>query len=342
MSFRSIFARVGSWMGWSENGSAASAALTPAIALQTIRQSLAVAPTESQVVLPLDQDENALLDDLFRATVAYRKSKAYLDLLNYLARFRRYSIYNCFLVRLQRPTVGYVATPLDWMREFERRVKPDARPLVMLRPFGPVMFVFDIADTAGKEAPSGLMNPFDAKGLLNQSVWDYTVSNAAYDRIAVMPRGASLKSAGSAKRISPPAKGTQPNFEVVYNSNQPRAEAYVTLVHELAHIYCGHLGECATRRIPDRGSLPPDVAEFEAESVAYIVCARRGLVTTAPKYLAMYLGAEAEVPPIDIHCVLTVASRIEEMGKTEKKRKEEKESPSGVICMPSGNMKVSF
>jgi len=27
----------------------------------------------------------------------------------------------------------YVATPSDWMREFERRVKPDARPLVMLR-----------------------------------------------------------------------------------------------------------------------------------------------------------------------------------------------------------------
>src|ERR1035438_1449924 len=58
-------------------------------------------------------------------------------------------------------TVGYVATPSDWMTEFERKVKPDARPLMMLRPFGPVMFVFDIDDTEGKPAPADLMRPFD-------------------------------------------------------------------------------------------------------------------------------------------------------------------------------------
>jgi hypothetical protein len=103
------------------------------------------------------------------------------------------------------------------------------------------------------------------------------------------------------------------------NSKQKLAEAYVTLAHELAHIYCGHLGEGAGGRIPSRTSLTRDVEEFEAESVAYVVCARQGLVTTAPKYLADSLGANREIPPIDIHRVLIVASRIEEMGRTEKR-----------------------
>jgi hypothetical protein len=112
---------------------------------------------------------------------------------------------------------------------------------------------------------------------------------------------------------------------VLYNSKLTPTEAYVTFAHELAHIYCGHLGECFKWHVPDRASLGKDAKEFEAESVAYIVSARQGIVTTAPKYLADYLGRNHEVPQVDIHRVLVVASRIEEMGKSEKKAKEQKE-----------------
>lgn len=41
-----------------------------------------------------------LLDDLFRATIAYSSSKAYKELLSYITRFRRYSAYNAFLLRV--------------------------------------------------------------------------------------------------------------------------------------------------------------------------------------------------------------------------------------------------
>lgn len=305
------------------------AAPEPSISLSPVTrpvESVPPKPVQTQgPIMPQDADGNSLLDDLFRATISYRNSKAYLDLLDYIVRFRRYSPYNCLLVRLQRPTVGYVATPSDWMTEFERKVKPDARPLMMLRPFGPVMFVFDIEDTEGKPPPPDLMRPFDAQGQLNPSVWSYTVMNAGHDGISVMGRDASLTRAGRAKRIGPTDRSAPPTFEVLYNLKLTPTEAYITLTHELAHIYCGHLGECFKWRVPDRASVAKDAKEFEAESIAYIVCARQGIVTTAPKYLADYLGRNHEVPQVDIHRVLVAASRIEEMGKSEKKAKEQKE-----------------
>jgi hypothetical protein len=44
-------------------------------------------------------------------------------------------------------------------------------------------------------------------------------------------------------------------------------------------------------------------------------------MTTAPQYLADYLGHNDEIPPIDIHRVLVVASKIEEIGRTKEAEK---------------------
>ena len=249
----------------------------------------------------------------------------YRGLLDYVSRFRRYSAYNCFLVRVQRPTVGYVATPSDWMREFRRRVKPDARPLVMLRPFGPVMFVYDIADTEGTPAPPNLMNPFDAQGELDPAVWSNTVGNCERDRIRVIGRVMSKTSAGLARCTVAPGPKQVPKFEVIYNKNQKRVEAYCTLVHELAHIYLGHSCGHPKRKWPDRCNESDEVKEFEAESVAYVVCARQGVMTAAPQYLADYLGQNDAIPAISVHGVLVVAGKIGEMGRTLKKPRKESE-----------------
>ena len=48
-------------------------------------------------------------------------------------------------------------------------------------------------------------------------------------------------------------------------------------------------------------------------------------MTTAPQYLADYLGNNDAIPAIDIHLVLVVASKIEEMGRTLKKQKKQPE-----------------
>lgn len=95
---------------------------------------------------PEDAAKHAL-DELFNATYAYRNSKEYMKLMRFVSRFRFYSPYNAMLIRLQRPGAGFVATPTRWKRDYDHYVKPNANPIVILQPMGPVMFVFDVSDT---------------------------------------------------------------------------------------------------------------------------------------------------------------------------------------------------
>jgi hypothetical protein len=126
--------------------------------------------------------------------------------------------------------------------------------------------------------------------------------------------------------------GSKPlTFRLVVNAEQKLATAYATLVHEIAHVYCGHLGPHPHRLWPDRASLGSDEREFEAESVSFIVCARQGLASNACEYLARHLEGKATIPQIDINRVMLVSSRIEEMGKQVKKKKEKKEGPQAAL-----------
>src|SRR5258708_974147 len=79
-------------------------------------------------------------------------------------------------------------------------------------------------------------------------------------------------------------------FELLLNSILSAEARYGTLVHELAHLYCGHLGTPNGRWWPDRQDLSQGVREFEAESVSYLVCTRRGIkreFSAGPKRLVI-------------------------------------------------------
>jgi hypothetical protein len=100
---------------------------------------------------------------------------------------------------------------------------------------------------------------------------------------------------------------------------------YATLVHELAHLYCGHLGTPNEKWWPNRHWLPHDVREFEAESVSYLVCKRLGIATPSEEYLASFLREQQRTPAISLECVMKSAGLIEQMRRVNlKPRKEEK------------------
>jgi hypothetical protein len=52
-------------------------------------------------------------------------------------------------------------TARDWWTRFGRRPKPHARPLIILRSFGPVDFVYDVLDTEGKALPESAFSLLD-------------------------------------------------------------------------------------------------------------------------------------------------------------------------------------
>jgi hypothetical protein len=284
------------------------------------------------VGLVLDRGKSVkALDELYLHARQYNRSEQYLDLMRFVGRFRFYAPFNAMLVHFQLPGATFVAPPSRWAREYGHRIKPDARPLVILQPRGPVMFVFDAGDTEPEDGapplPKAVTAPFEVqRGEVGREL-ELTCENACRDGVAVYFRQAGSQSAGlvrtSERRflsLRPNRAGVEPRVEVRYelliNAKLSRAERYATLVHELAHLYCGHLGTRNPRLWPDRTGLPEATNEFEAESVCYLLCERLGIENPSDEYLATYVKNNEQTPSISLDAVMKAAGLIEQMGKS--------------------------
>lgn len=285
------------------------------------------------------------LDELFSLTGQYKATQSFGDLLKFVANFRFYAPYNAMLVHIQMTGAKYVCPPSRWMDEFKREIKPGARPLVILKPMGPVMFVFDVADTVAlpnaPPLPKEVECPFEVRGGKVGNQLEKTMENAIRDGVAISCQHAGSQSAGQIgvatkgkslhyqTRLKPKPEYIEVplRFELLLNSTHSREAQYATLVHELAHLYCGHIGSPNSDWWPDRRHLNPDknLCEFEAESVCYLVCRRLGIDNPSDEYLAGYLKSHSEVPPISLEAVMVSANLIEKMGRERlKPRKEAK------------------
>jgi hypothetical protein len=91
------------------------------------------------------------LDKLFIEVGTYRKSSEFKKLVDFIKKFPKIAPYNAMLIHIQKPGSQYVASANEWAGRFNRIIKPGARPLVILRPFGPVSFVFELGDTNGND-----------------------------------------------------------------------------------------------------------------------------------------------------------------------------------------------
>ena len=111
---------------------------------------------------------------------------------------------------------------------------------------------------------------------------------------------------------APGHHGYQRAFELISLWAETR---YATLIHELAHLYCGNLGTPNGRWWPDRQNLSDAVREFEAESVSYLVCARIGIDTASEEYLAAYVRKCPVTPSISLDRVLKSVCLLEQMGR---------------------------
>ena len=290
---------------------------------------------EPDDVTPIRPDQAvSALDDLFRSTQAYSTSAEFLELMSFIKKFTQYSPFNCFLLHTQKPSVSYVATPSQWHNRFGRTIKKGARPLVILAPMRPVLFVFDAEDTEGEPLPATLIDPFATKGILAQGVWEKTVANLPRDRILLIEDDMRRDQAGWASALTSgdvmkiDGKKVKAYFKIQVNNTLDIGGRYATLTHELAHIYAGHCGTPNQEWWADRHEVGKEQCEFEAESISYLVCGRAGVETPSDAYLSEYLEKGREIPNISLDCVLKVAGQIEAMGKRMlKPRKDDATKP---------------
>jgi hypothetical protein len=301
-------------------------------------EALSLLPVESPEAAKSDEDvTRRALDELFSLTRQYKSTQSYHNLLEFIARFRFYAPYNAMLVHVQMPGATFVCPPHRWRDNYRHRIRFGARPLVILQPMGPVMFVFDVSDTEPLDGapplPREVTYPFEPRGAKVGNQLDQTIENAKRDGVRVGSRDAGSQSAGVIRvanaagylevttKLKPQREFVKVavKYEILLNSDQSREGRYATLVHEFAHLYCGHLGipNQKWKWWPDRKGLSEGIREFEAESVCYLVCQRLGIDNPSHEYLAGYVdnNKDKDVPPISLECVMAASGLIEKMGR---------------------------
>jgi hypothetical protein len=253
--------------------------------------------------------DDKTLDELFFRISEARHSKKFIEILNFVSKLSEYAPYNNMMVYLQRPTAKYWAREKDWNERFKRTIKEDAIPLIILRPMGPIMLVYEIEDTEGPELPEDLLHPFKVKGKFDPDDLEYLVHECLKNGIKV--KGATLRGflAGRATRAGNKELAI---LIIELNKNHKNREQFATLCHEIAHIYLGHLGGDPKGRWPSRIGLSRSQRELEAEAVAYIVCRRRNLITLSADYLAGYWAKPVDRENVSVDMIMKVAGRIEQ------------------------------
>jgi hypothetical protein len=262
------------------------------------------------------------LDSLFAETCKYKTGKEVKEFFECIRRFPHYSPFNASLINAQKPGSRYVATPSQWRVRFGRTIKPGARPLVILQPHSPVNFVFDVGDTEGVELPERLTDPFKVIGEPREMDLETLTANLKRDRVKYLEVALGTTEGGSIGIVAihlcrAVMEKERILFHLSVNDTHSPGEKLSVIAHELGHLYCGHLGTPCQTWWPDRRNvLSRNAEEFEAESVAWLVCERAGLKIPAARYLSGYMDKEDAIPEgVSLELVIKSTGMIEAMYK---------------------------
>jgi len=252
------------------------------------------------------------IDALIQESKMYRGTRAFNELVEFMGRFRDYAPYNNMLVRLQNPSCSFYARAKDWKERFDRRLKEDARPMLILAPMTPVMVVYDLDQTEGPDLPVELRDFANFKGEWQADWLTNAVHNAAGHRIRVDFKTLSTTNAGFATLAG--ASGDW-KMRIAVHDGLEEPSRFGVLCHELAHILLGHLGTDRDHWWPGRLNVDRTTAEIEAEAVAHIVTSHLGLSGASAAYVSRYLKGGGIPQAVSIDFIAKVAGHIEQMAK---------------------------
>ncbi len=271
------------------------------------------------------------LDELFSAAREYRNSEAFKRHMDFCAHFHMVGAYNAMLLEIQREGVRYVLNEKRW-RDYNRRPKPNARPLTILMPFYPLEFVFDVSDTEHipgtpeikyEEHLEAIAYPFKVKGELDLKKYDVFLSNLKYLGIkadlsmsAGSILGAHIASYSNEELMTTTIRRREcgllfPQYFIIsVNASETPEEQFVSICHELGHYFCRHMPPPSKKWWEERhvGTVQE---EFEAEAVAWLVSERLGIKSDhSEEYLAGYMEKYGNVPDVAVGTIMSAVDRI--------------------------------
>ena len=254
----------------------------------TTQHSKARRETRADKAKALRERIDDSLDTLAKAVDDVRASEAFRQYLDVQARFHRYSWRNTMLIAMQRPDATQVAGFKTW-QSLKRHVRKGEHGIMIFAPcpyhkeiergngetdtldgiFFRAVHVFDLAQTDGPDLPT---------------VDVPTIDTSADDLLADLHRVAEIRSIKvNFGQLSGGLFGVSKGGSVDVNNTHATGQQSKTLAHELAH---------EALHKTDRTGLTRNVAELEAESVAYVVCTHFGLdvEVRSSRYIALWDG----------------------------------------------------
>jgi len=277
---------------------------------------------EASLFDELDKDKKIIndkytIDELFKRSLNYKSSADFTKFFNFIASFNHYSRYNTMLVYIQNPEVTFFGGSSFWQNR-NRTINIEAKPLLILCPNGPMMCVYDIYDTSGKQSVQDFLNEGSGatgiKGFISQKLYDDILKSVTNWGLKVIFKPLSFFHGGYITNI------ISGRLEIVLNENATKEENFSVLIHELAHLFLGHTGHKTlnhlylkkTIKLSDK-KLSKTAKELEAETVSFLLCSKIGLKTNASEYLAGYIKNEKDLDDFNFEFVIKTADKLENL-----------------------------
>jgi len=274
------------------------------------------------------------VNEFFAQILKLQTSDVMKQYLDFCERVIEHSSFNNTLVFIQKPSCFYYATKSEWKNRFNREIKNFAHPLLILFPFAPVEFVYDLEDTKGEPLPRNFIYWWKEKrGNITKTTLDNLMSlcNELSIKTSISPSkyinqydhktfDVALKDKGSNER----SIELHPRYENAILLQ----ETVGVLVHEIAHHLLGHLGYFSTfAKIRDKNqeiiialdnhNCDRGVKELEVELTAWLVFAKLGAKKQSSEYLAGWFTSQG-AKEVRINEICKVVDNIYKMSQGER------------------------
>ncbi len=250
----------------------------------------------------------------------------FVDFAIFMRLTKGYSFFNSALILLQRPGALYIESEDVWEKQYERHVLPDATPIVVMQPFGPINFVYDFADTYGDKVPRHM------RGSLALPQSDPLIGKTLPDLIRIVnqlgiyygEKDYGSRQGGQVEYLENAMKVTihedkkkieiSTRLAITVNKHSEDEQKATTILHEIGHILCGHLPVDKMNqrlKVPDRTKedLCKEQKEFEAEKVCELICKTLGISYDNSDYLDGYL-INGNEPYFSVRLVVEAADKF--------------------------------